>query len=1227
MPRQSPVQKALETRDGRVTIGMLTSQLNRGFHRAAFLGVAEAAHRLGATLICFEGGVLTPAGSPEAAANTLYDLVGPAAVDGLIIMSSALDWEIGEAGMEAFCRRFAPLPVVSVGRAFPRIPGVLVDNYQGMRAAVTHLIKRHDYRRIAFLRGPEGAREAELRYRAYGDALAEHGIPFAPELVAGPTRWERSDGPAAVQEFLDVRGLRAGADFQAIVSVGDDMACGVLETLQARGIRIPDDVAVVGFNDDDEGRAILPALTTVRQPVDAMARAAVNALLALLDGQAMPETTTLSLDLVVRRSCGCLSPAVIEAAERPARAREGTGARQPLTERMARAIGPGGDAAEMARLADDFLRSAVASDAIGPAVFLATLNDLLQRNALAGQDVNRWHQALSLLRGALLVGLPEAALSATENLLQQARVLIGETASQARAYQRFRAEQDTRLLGDFIQHIQTAADREALLRTLAAELPGLGVSACFLVLYEDPQNPGGAARLVFGYDATGRRSVNPDEAVFPAAQLLPTSFLPAVPKSHIAHHASRSAQPRDRRPLWDAAPGNTTSEPHSLIALPLYFQQHQLGILLLVADARGAAFSEILREQISSALTALSLREDLRRALAEAEAANNLKSRFLATVSHELRTPLSLITGTIEMMLRDEATAALPQAHVQDLDRIGASAQHLSRLIGDVLDLASSQAGELRLVLEPLKLETVLAEAAQLGSVLAREKGLRWHAQIATDLPRVRGDRTRLRQVALNLVSNAIKFTEHGEVTLAAEAMPDGVRVAVSDTGVGIPAHEQAVIFDEFRRSGRTTERGYGGMGLGLAISRRLVELHGGRIGVRSSGVDGGGSTFFFTLPALAAEQCGDAAPQANRSGQVLLLSERPGDDALCAHLLARGFVVEMLDVCDCPDWLDRIVAAPPGAVLLDYAPAAERGWELMRALKLNPATRDVPVIFYALAVAQHAGAILELDYLAKPAGGRALAEAMERQGIHAGECRGERTILVADDDPAMCDLHARMVRAHVPGCTVLTAANGREVLELMAETRPDLVLLDLMMPELDGFDVLEAMREREETRRIPVIVLTAQILTAADMARLQQGVAAVLSKGLFSADEVLSQVESTLARSKRLGVEAQRVARQAMAYIHEHFAEELSREDLARYVAVNERYLTRCFQQEAGISPITYLTRYRIKQAKALLARGNTSVTDVALAVGFSDSGYFSRVFREEVGVSPSAFQRAGAG
>ncbi|MFM8321161.1 MAG: helix-turn-helix domain-containing protein, partial [Chloroflexota bacterium] len=268
-------------------------------------------------------------------------------------------------------------------------------------------------------------------------------------------------------------------------------------------------------------------------------------------------------------------------------------------------------------------------------------------------------------------------------------------------------------------------------------------------------------------------------------------------------------------------------------------------------------------------------------------------------------------------------------------------------------------------------------------------------------------------------------------------------------------------------------------------------------------------------------------------------------------------------------------------------------------------------------------GAVLEMDYLAKPLDGAGLAQALERLGLKGGELSpGRPAVLVVDDDPRVLEMHARMLESQVSG-RIVKASGGRAALEALRSTELDLVLLDLMMPDVDGFEVLRVMRSSETTRSVPVIVLTAQILTAHDMRRLQDGVAAVLGKGLFSVDEVLAQVEAAISHSKRLGSQASRTVREAMAYIHENYPQPLSRGDLAKHVAVAERYLTRCFRQELGITPVDYLNRYRVKRACALLEAGAPSITEVALAVGFSDASYFNRVFRQELGVSPGAYQR----
>jgi AraC-like DNA-binding protein len=453
------------------------------------------------------------------------------------------------------------------------------------------------------------------------------------------------------------------------------------------------------------------------------------------------------------------------------------------------------------------------------------------------------------------------------------------------------------------------------------------------------------------------------------------------------------------------------------------------------------------------------------------------------------------------------------------------------------------------------------------------------------------------------------------------------VIVSVQDTGLGIPLEEQEAIFDEFRQSERTAARGYGGLGLGLAICKRLVELHGGEIGVRSSGEKGGGSTFYFTLPVMARQTAFlDAeGPLAEMRQVLLLVKDIHGGDLLRDHLMQQGLEVTVHQVGeeDEADWLTWILAGAPEAVVLDREAASERGWKILKVLKGNPATRRVPVLFYAFAGDSGSGSMLEIDCLTKPMGTAELAEALAGKGLLDGEA--EKKILVVDDELGILEMHARVVESQSPNYRVLRARNGREALAVIREEHPDLVLLDLMMPELDGFGVLEVMREEEMSRNIPVIVLTGQVLTEEDMARLNRGVASVLGKGLFSVEETLEHIETTLARRCKLSLETQQVVRRAMAYVHAHYAEQVSLKEMAAHVGLSEQHLIRSFRKESGVTPINYLKRYRIRQAKALLEAGDKSITEVALEVGFSNSSYFARVFRRETGMSPSVYQRGG--
>ena len=1187
------IQKKRTTTLGLLTIGAIDPN-----SRAIWAGTAAAARDAGVNLICYPGRLVNSPVEFEAQRNVIYHMVDAQTVDGLVINGGLNAWvQMDET--YAFLQQFHPRPIVTTGIVLDGIPGVTVDNYHGMYEVISHMVTVHHCERIAFIRGLAAHQEAIDRYQAYLDVLEKHHIPFDPDLVY-QGNFKESGGVEGVKFLLDERRVT----FDALVAASDDMAIGAVKTLQARGLRIPADVAIAGLNGEDQGLVINPPLTTALLHFYEQAYQATMMVLSMLDGREVPSKVVLPTRLVVRQSCGCSDPLVTHAQAIPH-----TEKMDSFTDeiRLLEDLVFGGADSSLQVLPDEPVQQVFPAllksflDEIRGKIddeFLGLFTDALQKTAHNNEAFPRWHEIISILRQFAISQLIDTkSRLRIENLVQQARVVLGESSRRHNAYQVLQADEKLHILGEISQSLSVVTNIVELTDVLERSLLLLNIPRCYLFLYENPNQPEHLARFTFCYDQKRRIVLDPEKIIFPTSQLLPAGLL-------------------------------TTDRPHSLVVEPLFFRDDQLGYAIFEADPREEAIYEILGGQISASLKRTILTERNIRLFDEAvearkaaEQANLLKSRFLSMVSHELRTPLALIVGTIEMMLQEEKSGSsppLPKSYRNDMNSIHTSARHLFRLIGDVLDLASNQAGELRLVLEPLDLSTLFSEVAALGQSMVREKGLEWREQIPSSPLMVMGDRTRLRQVTLNLLSNAVKFTENGHVSMKVRTDEKTVLVEVGDTGMGIPVDEQDVIFDEFRRSERSVARGYGGMGLGLAITRRLIELHGGKIGVRSTGVEETGSTFYFSLPVLS-NNSNTADKPANRRNIVLLLSENPSTK-LQQHLQRKGFEVEMMDVSTSPDWLSRVIAQPPGAVLLDFQPATERGWELIQLLKQSAETSDVPVVFYSLSAGLAQGSMLEMDTLTKPIDSTELFQALERLGLKPEE--NLQTILVVDDDPKVLEMHVRMLESQVR-CRILKANGGKNALDIIRKENLDLVLLDLMMPDVDGFEVLRVMREQDATRSIPVIVLSAQILTAHDMQRLQEGVAAVLGKGLFSVDEVLAEVEAALSHSKRLGSPASNTVRQTMAYIHENYPEPISRADLARHVSITERYLTYCFHQETGITPMSYLNRYRVKRAKMLLEQGTLNMTEVALAVGFSDCSYFNRVFRQEVGVTPGAYQR----
>ena len=1108
--------------------------------------------------------------------------VGPWNTDGLIIVPDELT--------ESQLQYVRDLQIVGFPVVFttPEGPGPLVkvDNVLGIRTAFAHLME-HGHRQIAFIAGNANGRgDSRERLAAYREALADAGIPADERLIAfGEHRKE--NGAAAMRQIL-----ASGVPFSAVIASNDLSCLGVVETLTATGRRIPQDVAVIGFDDILDARSLSPSLTTIRHPTFSVGYQAVLTLLEYIRGERSGNSqVVVPPRLIIRQSCGCrpghleiqsTESSLSELAREMAESALIEARNSPLEELEAQSVS----------FLDAFSESLRKQNAN---LLIVEIERALAWTEARGEDTHLWQAATGILLqklNTLLALAPGADLAFAARLLDRVRLEIGDQIQRQTTRSMLSHLDMTAQLGQLTAELLSAMNIDQSAEILSRHLPHVGIKNALVALYEpDGEEQASSAVVLFG-------------AGMPAAY----NGIRFEPRKFPITSSPLSAGP-DIYP-----PG----QPVQLTILPLDVDEATSGFVAF--DAPNPELCAAIVHNLGAALRTSRLYRDAIEGRRLAEDANRLKSRFLSMVSHELRTPLSLIVGLSEMSLRAESVEK------RDIEQINTSAQHLARLIGDVLDLASSEAGQLRILREPLDLAEVLRVAAKIGEQLAYEKGLAWRASLPAHGPWVLGDRTRLRQVTLNLISNAVKFTPSGQVNLKVSVVDGLANISVSDTGLGIAPAELETVFNEFYRAERTIESGLGGMGLGLAITKELIEQHGGKIEAFSPGELGRGSTFLFTLPVIST---GTLPPQPvsplSKPGTSVMVLAENGDSTvrLSAYLRERGFELTVCRVDEQPEWLAQVTALMPAALILGEQLAAREGWAIAGILKRQSVTQHIPVLAYALDTEGDHGELLELNYLHKPLQPEQLAQELAKILAPSPETGKPQIVLVVDDDPGILDMHTRLVSQ--TGRQVLTARNGREALEVLEHVRPDLILLDLMMPEMDGFATLDALRARESTRDIPVIILTARLLSDADLERCNRGVASILGKGLFSAEETLGHIESALERRSTLGSATRQLVRRAMACIHARYAESLSRENIADQIGISADYLTDCFRQELGITPITYIRRYRIRQACELLRSTDQSITQVAMNVGFSDSAHFTRTFQREVGLTPKVYRRKG--
>jgi signal transduction histidine kinase/DNA-binding response OmpR family regulator len=576
----------------------------------------------------------------------------------------------------------------------------------------------------------------------------------------------------------------------------------------------------------------------------------------------------------------------------------------------------------------------------------------------------------------------------------------------------------------------------------------------------------------------------------------------------------------------------------SMLAVPILAGEHVRGVLNFQSqEPNGFGPAQIATAQIVAAhaevaLSRALLFRDTQLRNRDLERASRTKSEFLANMSHELRTPLNAIIGFSELLLDEPDEGYDGETRKSYVQTIHQGGHHLLSLINDILDLSKVEAGRMELHFDTVRMDDAVEHVLQtLGPLLARRHITLEADQL--DAGELEADEGKLRQVLYNLLSNAIKFTpDGGRITVTASRVEDRVHISVADTGLGIAPEDQERIFDEFQQLDTGPGRRFEGTGLGLALTRRLVELHGGRIWVESA--VGRGSTFHVELPAVSADDTTTDEPQTPSNLPMVVSDNGAGDrplvlivedDPRAANLIAvylDGGGYRSVIAADGQDAIDKARQLQPAAITLDVILPDLQGWDVLQTFKQDPDIQHIPVAIISIVDDSHLGyALGAADYFVKPIDRYALLAWLDRYTRGSPMRPRTVTVLVIDDEPSARELLSAML---IPaGHQVLVASDGTDGIEQARRAHPDVILLDLMMPGMTGFDIVTVLKADPATRDIPILIVTAKDVTAEEKTLLNGHVAAIMEKGELPAVELATWLLQTL-RHTQAGLEAARV-------------------------------------------------------------------------------------------------------
>ena len=841
-------------------IGFIINVINTGWEQNIWNAYARTARAENKNLYIFPGGQLGSPGDTGYLRNPIYSLINSDNLDGLISFSSSIRYGLSDEEFQRFHSGFEPLPYITIDYKVPGHINVNLDSYKGMKELITHCIKVHGAKKIAFLRGPDYNTSAQDRYRAYEDALREAGLPFSPDspLVTKPFEW--GNGQAAAAQLLEERKLIPGIDFDTLIGPDDLMILLAINYFEKHFYYMPADYHAIGFDNSAESQLTECPLSTVQFPYSGLSSESLRVLDLLINknrrGEAAKEEIIedilLPMEVVIRESCGCSNahylpdePLLPEDHNQSLSKQEKIKA---LTQIFIDFFKPNAQETRSISLLVRAWFRLLPKTSVSPAAgmkdtprtdkvqdislpFLNTFFDLLKK--ILNEYFITYRDTESLLKfvddlpnsGLVSLGLFRKLEPAILRHILKAREKLG-------VYTQYERDNLNSELNSLKCDLLGSRDRDTMLQSLARYLSNIGIYTAGLALYVDNNT----SLWIGSFSPEGISDVK--EQSFPSKLLVPESLEPCFSRG-------------------------------IFMVQPLFTEDQSLGYFIHTISklTNDGIIYEDIRSVVSYALKGIATFEEVQRAKQKIQesdeqsrvltlqkeaalAASEAKSQFLASISHEIRTPMNAVLGMSELLLSEN----LNKRQRRYVDDIKTSAMALLEVINDILDLSKLQAGGMNLVLVHYDFKALIHNINSMMHFLIKGKNITFKINMQGDIPRyLYGDDVRLRQILLNILSNAVKFTNTGYVQFSLDVTDTNLVFTIKDTGRGIRKEDLPYLFEAFKQFDAVKNRDIKGTGLGLSITKALVEMMNGLIEVES--VYGQGSAFHITIPKILGDE------------------------------------------------------------------------------------------------------------------------------------------------------------------------------------------------------------------------------------------------------------------------------------------------------------------------------------------------------------------------------------